>query len=45
MLQLKVKVNGKAPDFELVDTHDQVVRLSQYRGKSWVYLVLNRGFV
>jgi peroxiredoxin len=45
MLQLTVKVNREAPDFELVDTHDQTVRLSQYRGESWVYLVLNRGFV
>jgi peroxiredoxin len=34
-----------APDFELKDTHDQIVRLSDFRGKKTVYLVLTRGFV
>lgn len=33
-----------APDFVLVDTNDRRVRLSDYRGKSYVVLVFNRGF-
>jgi peroxiredoxin len=37
-------VNQEAPEFELIDTHDQLVRLSDYRGKKWVLLVFNRGF-
>jgi peroxiredoxin len=32
-----------APDFTLVDTNDETVRLSDYRGR-YVYLVFNRGF-
>ena len=34
-----------APDFELVDTHGQKVKLSDYRGKQAVVLVFTRGFV
>ncbi len=34
-----------APDFTLVDTHGNEVRLSDYRGKKHVLLVLNRGFI
>ena len=34
-----------APDFELVDTHGNTVRLSDFRGGKHVVLVLNRGFV
>ena len=34
----------EAPDFELTDTHGQTVRLSDYRAKKHVVLVLNRGF-
>jgi peroxiredoxin len=34
-----------APDFELVDTHGHTIRLSDYRGRQHVVLVLNRGFV
>ena len=37
-------IDQEAPDFELIDTHDQLVRLSNYRGKKWVLLVFNRGF-
>ena len=32
-----------APDFSLVDTKGETVRLSDYRGR-YVYLVFNRGF-
>lgn len=34
-----------APDFELKNTKDELVRLSDYRGKKRVVLVLMRGFV
>ncbi len=33
-----------AIDFELTDTTGRTVRLSDYRGKSNVVLVFNRGF-
>lgn len=32
-----------APDFTLIDTKGEAVRLSDYRGR-YVYLVFNRGF-
>jgi peroxiredoxin len=34
-----------APDFALVDTRGNEVRLSDFRGKKHVLLVLNRGFI
>lgn len=34
-----------APDFELVDTQGNVIRLADYRGKKNIVLVLTRGFV
>ncbi len=34
-----------APDFELKDTQGNTVRLSDFRGKRPVVLVLTRGFV
>lgn len=34
-----------APDFELTDTNDRKVRLSDFRGKKNVVLVLNRSLV
>jgi peroxiredoxin len=40
----KMQKNVMAPDFELVDTRDQTIRLSDYRGEI-VVLVLLRGFV
>jgi peroxiredoxin len=33
-----------APDFELIDTKGQTVRLSDFRGLKHVLLVFNRGF-
>ncbi len=33
-----------AADFELTDTHGNTIRLSDYRGKKTIVLVLNRGF-
>jgi len=37
-------LNTEAPNFELINTKDQPVRLSDFRGKKWVLLVFNRGF-
>lgn len=34
-----------APDFTLMDTQGKTIRLSDYRGKKHVLLVLNRGFI
>ena len=33
------------PDFELIDMHNETVRLSDYQGKKHVILVFNRGFM
>jgi peroxiredoxin len=43
-MQSKIKENVTAPDFELVDTQGRKVRLSEFRGK-FVVLVLMRGFM
>ncbi|MBP7111006.1 MAG: redoxin domain-containing protein [Firmicutes bacterium] len=39
-----VAVNQPAPDFALYDLEGMPFRLSDYRGKKHVLLVLNRGF-
>lgn len=41
----KVTLNTPAPDFSLRDYQGNEVRLSDYKGKSNVLLVFNRGFV
>jgi len=41
----KVAVHTQAPDFALEDFRGQAVRLSDYRGKKYVVLVFNRGFM
>jgi len=40
----KVSLNTPAPDFTLVDFHGETVRLSDFKGRSKVLLVFNRGF-
>jgi peroxiredoxin len=35
---------AQAVDFELLDTTDRAVRLSDYAGREHVVLVFNRGF-
>jgi peroxiredoxin len=40
----RVEINTPAPDFSLEDIHGNTVRLSDYREKSNVLLVFNRGF-
>lgn len=35
----------EAPDFELTDTQGNLIRLSDFRGKKPVVLVLLRGFI
>ncbi len=41
----QVSLDTPAPDFELVDFTGRSVRLSDYRGKTNVLLVFNRGFI
>jgi peroxiredoxin len=41
----KVAIDTPAPDFSLKDYTGQTVNLSDYRGKSNVLLIFNRGFV
>jgi peroxiredoxin len=41
----KVTLNAVAPDFALKDFNGEMVRLSNYREKSNVLLVFNRGFM
>ena len=40
-----VAVNQPAPDFTLSDLEGRQFKLSDYRGKKHVLLVLNRGFI
>ncbi len=40
----QVDLNSAAPDFALADFNGNLVRLSDYKGKNNVMLVLNRGF-
>jgi peroxiredoxin len=40
-----VVIDAEAPDFELADFTGRKVRLSEYRGKNHILLVLNRGFM
>lgn len=40
----KIKMNEQAPDFALMDTNGEKFRLSEWKDKKWIYLVLNRGF-
>jgi peroxiredoxin len=40
----RVQINQPAPDFSLADSDGRTVRLSNFRGKSHVVLVFNRGF-
>ncbi len=41
----QVALNAPAPDFELADFTGKPVRLSDFRGKTNVLLVFNRGFL
>ncbi len=41
----QVALNSPAPDFELADYTGKPVRLSDFRGKTHVLLVFNRGFL
>jgi len=41
----QITLNTLAPDFELNDFTGKPVRLSDYRGKTNVLLVFNRGFM
>jgi peroxiredoxin len=40
----KVSLNKPAPDFTLNDFRGEPVQLSDFRGRSHVLLVFNRGF-
>ncbi len=41
----KLDTGTAAPDFQLVDTNDRMVQLSDYQGDKHVVLVFNRGFM
>ena len=41
----QVALNAPAPDFALDDFRGQTVRMSDFRGKSNILLVFNRGFM
>jgi peroxiredoxin len=40
----RVALNAPAPDFELADYTGKTVHLSDFRGRTNVLLVFNRGF-
>lgn len=40
----EVAIHAPAPDFKLKDYEGKSIRLSDFRGKSHVLLVFNRGF-
>jgi peroxiredoxin len=40
----QVEINAIAPDFSLQDFTEKTVKLSDYRAKTNVLLVFNRGF-
>ncbi len=40
-----IEVNKEAPDFEIEDFKGNKLKLSSFRGKSNILMVLNRGFV
>lgn len=40
----RVKVNQYAPDFEVEDFKDEKFKLSNFKDKSNVLIILNRGF-
>lgn len=40
-----IKINELAPDFEIVDFNGKKIKLSSFKQKKNVLLVLNRGFV
>jgi peroxiredoxin len=44
-MRKKLDVLGEAPDFELKDTLGNTVRLSDFRNKKPVVLVITRGFM
>jgi peroxiredoxin len=40
-----MQLTAMAPEFELPDFHGQTVKLSAFRHRQHVLLVLNRGFI
>lgn len=43
-MEKKINLLDPAIDFSLLDTRGETIRLSDYVGKKYVVLVLNRGF-
>ena len=41
----RVAINTPAPDFELQDFNGNTIRLRDFKGRSHVLLVFNRGFM
>ena len=40
-----IQLNKEAPDFQIEDVKGNNFKLSDFRGKNNVFIVLNRGFV
>jgi len=40
----RVRIDSQAPDFSLNDFNGEKIQLSQFKGKSNVLIVFNRGF-
>jgi peroxiredoxin len=40
-----MEINQEAPDFEIEDFKGNSFKLSSFRGKSNILIILNRGFV
>jgi cytochrome oxidase Cu insertion factor (SCO1/SenC/PrrC family) len=45
VIMANIEVNRQAPDFEMEDFNGNEFKLSNFKGKKNILIVLNRGFV